>query len=269
MADPGGADRLVVRQVPIPSPFVDEHEVVRLMERSFTSRTKVLLFCHVTRGGLRYPVKTLCDLARQRGVFSAVDGAQAVGVLPVDVHALGCDLYANSLHKWSLAPAGNGVLYVRKEIQGRFRSLFNSAGADASRYEPIGTSPLPLRLAAGSALKFIAQLGVPNIEARARMLAETLANKLAGMPRLKMISPRSWEVRSPAVTLFEIQDMNGVEAQALIQKKYHITVDEHVRDGHNALRVSTHFYNTRREIDQLIMALQEMVRSGQSKRSAG
>ena len=259
---------VVVRQVPIPSPFVDEHEVVKLIERAFTSRTKVLLFCHVTRGGLRYPVKTLCELARQRGVLSAVDGAQAVGVLPVDVHALGCDLYANSLHKWSLAPAGNGVLYVRKEIQGRFRSLFSSAGADASRYEPIGTAPLPLRLAAGSALKFIAQIGVPNIEARARMLSDTLASKLAGIPRLKVISPRSWEVRSPAVTLFEIEGLNAVEAQALIQKKYRITVDEHVRDGHNALRVSTHFYNTRREIDQLITALHEMVGTGRSKRSA-
>src|SRR4030095_140201 len=131
-------------QVAIPSPFVDEHEVVKLMEKAFTNRTKVLLFCHVTRGGLRYPVKELCELARQRGVLSAVDGAQAVGVIPVDVHALGCDLYANSLHKWSLAPAGNGVLYVSKEIQGRFRSLFSSAGTDATRYEPIGTSPLPL-----------------------------------------------------------------------------------------------------------------------------
>ena len=100
------------------------------------------------------------------------------------------------------------------------------------------------------------------------MLAETLASKLAGIPRLKVISPRSWEVRSPAVTLFEIEGLNAVEAQALIQKKYRITVDEHVRDGHNALRVSTHFYNTRREIDQLITALHEMVGSGQSKRSA-
>jgi len=261
---------VVVRQVPIPSPFVDKHEVVSLMERAFTNRTKVLLFCHVTRGGLRYPVKELCELARQRAVLSAVDGAQAVGVMPVDVHALGCDLYANSLHKWSLAPAGNGVLYVRKEIQGRFRSLFSSAGADATRYEPIGTSPLPLRLAAGAALKFIAQIGVPNIEARAQMLSDTLASKLAGIPRLKMISPRSWEVRSPAVTLFEIQGMNAVELQALIQKKYHITIDEHARDGHNALRVSTHFYNTRREIDLLIAALHEIVGSGEARqRGAG
>ena len=260
---------VVVRQVPIPSPFVDQHEVVRLMERAFTDRTKVLLFCHVTRGGLRYPVKTLCELARRRGVVSAVDGAQAVGVIPVDVHALGCDLYANSLHKWSLAPAGNGVLYVRREIQGRFRSLFSNAGADATRYEPIGTSPLPLRLAAGSALKFIAQIGIPNIEARARMLSDTLASKLAGIPRLKVISPSSRETRSPAITLFEIEGLNAVEAQALIQKKYRITVDEHTRDGHNALRVSTHFYNTRREIDQLITALHQIAASGQSKRSAG
>jgi isopenicillin-N epimerase len=259
---------VVVRQVPIPSPFIEKSEVVKLIEKAFTSRTKVLLFCHVTRGGLRYPVKELCELARQRGVLSAVDGAQAVGVMPVDVHDLGCDLYANSLHKWSLAPAGNGVLYVGRGIQRRFRSLFNSSGADASRYEPIGTAPLPLRLAAGSALKFIAQIGVPNIEARARMLSDALANKLAGMPRLKMISPRSWEVRSPAVTLFEIQDMNAVEAQALIQKKYHITIDEHARDGHNALRVSTHFYNTRQEIDQLIAALHQIVRLEEARRRA-
>jgi selenocysteine lyase/cysteine desulfurase len=260
---------VVVRQVPIPSPFTDAHVVVELLERAFTSRTKVLLFCHVTRGGLRYPVKGLCELARRRGVLSAVDGAQAVGVMPVDVHALGCDLYANSLHKWSLAPAGNGVLYVRKEIQGRFRSLFSSTGMDATRYEPIGTSPLPLRLAAGSALKFIAQIGVPNIEARARMLSDTLARKLAGVPRLKMISPSSSEVRSPAITLFEIEGLNAVEAQALIQKKYRITVDEHTRDGHNALRVSTHFYNAHHEIDQLITALHQMVGSGQFKRSVG
>jgi isopenicillin-N epimerase len=260
---------VVVRQVPIPSPFVDEREVVELMERSFTSKTKVLLFCHVTRGGLRYPVKELCELARRRGVLSAVDGAQAVGVMPVDVHALGCDLYANSLHKWSLAPAGNGVLYVRKEIQGRFRSLFSSAGADATRYEPIGTSPLPLRLAAGAALKFIAQIGVPNIEARARMLSDNLASKLTMVPRLKVISPSSRATRSPAITLFEIEGLNAVETQALIQKKYRITVDEHTRDGHNALRVSTHFYNTRHEIDQLIAALHQVVGSGRSRQGAG
>jgi selenocysteine lyase/cysteine desulfurase len=257
---------VVVRQVPIPSPFMDAQEVVRLMERAFTSRTKVLLFCHVTRGGLRYPVKELCELARRRGVFSAVDGAQAVGAIPVDVHALGCDLYASSLHKWSLAPAGNGVLYVRREIQGRFRALFSSAGDDATRYEPIGTSPWPLRLGAGAALKFVMQIGVPNIEARARMLSDALASKLAGVPRLKVVSPSSWKTRSPAITLFEIESMNAVEAQALIQKKYRITVDEHTRDGHNALRVSTHFYNTRHEIDQLISALHEMVGSGQFKR---
>jgi selenocysteine lyase/cysteine desulfurase len=260
---------VVVRQVPIPSPFADAHEVVKLIERAFTNRTKVLLFCHVTRGGLRYPVKELCELARQRGVVSAVDGAQAVGVIPIDLHALGCDLYANSLHKWSLAPAGNGVLYVRKEIQRRFRSLFSSTGADATRYEPIGTSPLPLRLAAGSALRFIAQIGVPNIEARTRMLSDMLARKLAGIPRLKVISPSSREIRSPAITLFEIEGLNAVEAQALIQKKYRITVDEHTRDGHNALRVSTHFYNTRHEIDQLITALHQVAGSGRSNQSAG
>jgi selenocysteine lyase/cysteine desulfurase len=157
-------------------------------------------------------------------------------VVPVDVHAFGCDLYASSLHKWSLAPAGNGMLYVRRDIQGQFRSLFNSSGTGATRYEPIGTSPLPLRFAAGSAVKFITSIGVPNIEARARMLSGILAAKLAGVPRLKVVNPRLWETRSPAITLVELEGLNAAEAQADIQRKYRITVDEHTRDGHNALR---------------------------------
>ena len=91
------------------------------------------------------------------------------------------------------------------------------------------------------------------------MLSDILARRLSVVPRLKVISPSSPETRSPAITLFEIEGLNAVEAQALIQKKYRITVDEHTRDGHNALRVSTHFYNSEEEIDRLAGALREIL----------
>ena len=120
---------IVVRQVAIPSPIVSPEQPLEALSRALSPRTKVLFFCHVTRGGLIYPVKELCSLAHSKGIVSAIDGAQAVGAMPVDVRELGCDLYATSLHKWTLAPAGNGALYVRADMRPRFRHPFQSSSA--------------------------------------------------------------------------------------------------------------------------------------------
>ena len=55
------------------------------------------------------------------------DGAQAFGHIPVDVHAIGCDAYSTSPHKWLLAPKGTGLLYLRRESSARIQSTRVSA----------------------------------------------------------------------------------------------------------------------------------------------
>ena len=52
------------------------------IEDAVTPRTRAVAFCHVTRGGHLYPVRAICGLARERGLASLVDGAQAVGTVP-------------------------------------------------------------------------------------------------------------------------------------------------------------------------------------------
>ena len=65
-----------------------------------TPRTKVIQVSHITcTTGLVFPVEAIAEFARARGVWFHVDGAQAAGMIPVDVHALGCDSYAFSGHK--------------------------------------------------------------------------------------------------------------------------------------------------------------------------
>ena len=59
------------------------------------------------------------------------DGAQAPGMLNVDVKSLGVDTYASSSHKWMLAPKGSGLLYIRKEVQDRVQPLCVSTGYQA------------------------------------------------------------------------------------------------------------------------------------------
>ena len=155
-------DGIEIKEIHIPSPLIGEDDILERISGAIDDRTKILFFCHVTRGGYLYPVKRLCDLARARGLISAIDGAQAVGMLDVDLAAIGSDLYTNSLHKWFLGPAGTGFLYVRRAMQPSFSTLYSPAdepGEDARRYEIQGTYDLPVRAALGTALDFLNRIG--------------------------------------------------------------------------------------------------------------
>ena len=79
-----------IRTVGIPSPPDSPEHIVDLFKQAITKRTRVIVFSHITRGpGLLYPAKALCQLAREHGLISAIDGAQVVGIHPLDLHDIG------------------------------------------------------------------------------------------------------------------------------------------------------------------------------------
>ena len=80
--------------------------------------------------GVVLPVKEICAEARRRNIFTIIDGAQSVGHITVDLQDIGCDAYYSSLHKWLLAPAGNGILYVRQEVVGDIWTVASSYSWD-------------------------------------------------------------------------------------------------------------------------------------------
>ena len=83
-------------------------------------RAGALLLSHVShKSGAVLPVRDACALARRRGAFSIVDGAQAVGQIPVDVTAIGCDAYCMLGHKWLHGPLGTGALWLRDPVDVR------------------------------------------------------------------------------------------------------------------------------------------------------
>ncbi len=254
-------DGIVVHEVPMPSPLPPKEEILERISARMTSRTRVLFFCQVTRGGLLNPVKDLCELARERGVLSAVDGAQAVGMMPVDLRDLGCDFFAASLHKWVLAPAGTGVLYVRRDVQAQFSpGLALEEPDDARRFQMPGTFGYSVRASLGDAIAFLRNIGLDRIGARNRQLSDYLKERLASLPRVRLISSRSPRLSSPGMTIFEVPGQGGMKLRAGLQERG-IGVDDHVRDGHDAVRIATHFFNTRAEIDRTLSALQELIRA--------
>ena len=249
-------DGVKLRTVFMPSPLESEDQAVELIEAALSSATRVLAFCHVTRGGHLYPLRRLSALARERGVLSHVDGAQAVGMFPVDLHDLGCDTYSASLHKWFLGPMGTGFLYVRAASRERVLSPFAPGSpTGAATYRPPGTADLPVRAALAAALDFLEAATLAAVAKRTRHLSDHLKERLEQVPGATLLSGRDAAVSCPGSTIFEIAGVDAVAAVERMGRRAGIHIDEHQRDGHNAVRVSTHVYNTQAEIGHLVAEL--------------
>jgi len=245
-----------VTEVFIPSPFESGAEVVERMEAAITPRTKAIAFCHATRGGHLYPVRALAEMAHRRGLLCLVDGAQAVGQKPIDLRELGCDAYSASVHKWMLGPVGTGFMYVREEARDRIRTSFEAgATVQAPGLAPGGTADFPLRAAVATALDFTNTLGLERIERRCRYLSDYLKAGLAEMEGVTVLSGTN-EVSSPGGTIFEKAGLDALAAVPIMEERIRTHIDEHQRDGHNAIRISTHVYNTTGEIDRLLDAVE-------------
>ncbi len=247
-----------VNEVFIPSPLPPEEEILSRFGDAITPRTRAVAFCHVTRGGHLYPVEAICGLARERGLVSLVDGAQAVGQFSVDLTSLGCDAYSVSLHKWMLAPAGTGFLFVRRDARDRIRTAFApDATQEQPQFGPPGTAAFPVRAAIGTAVDFVATLGLEAVEARCRFLSDHLKSRLTEMSGTSGVTLLSGarDRSAPGSTIFEKEGLDAVAAVAAIEASISSHIDEHQRDGHNAIRVSTHIYNTTEQVDRFVDAL--------------
>ena len=111
-----------------------------------------------------------------------------------------------------------------------------------------------MRAAIDTALEFINTIGVETIAVRNRYLSDYLKARLDENDRVRLLSGATRETSAPGSTIFEIDGVDPIATVAALdaQKFY---IDEHVRDGHQAFRISTHFYNTIEEVDRAVSAL--------------
>ena len=252
-------DGIKIKTVFIPSPLKSITDTVSRLSNAITSKTKAISFCHVTRGGHLYPVKEIVDMAKERNLLTLVDGAQAAGQFPINLNKVRCDAYSVSLHKWILAPAGTGFLFINKEARERMISPFiYEKNQKSPGFNPPGTKDFPVRAAIGTALDYINDIGLLNIEKRCRELSNYLKKGLIQIDGVKILSSPINKLSAPGSTIFEKAGLDAFKSVPMIENMINTHIDEHVRDGHNAIRVSTHIYNTKEQIDQLLEALSKI-----------
>jgi len=228
--------------------------VVKLFTDAMTQRTKAIMFSHITSGfGIVLPARELCALSRERGALSLVDGAQAVGQIPVDVKALGCDAYVGSPHKWLMAPKGTGILYIKRDVQDRFWTTLASSAWDdrergAFRFMQYGTGAVPVVDGLLAALRFIDRLGIDRVARWDAMLTRRLRDGLARVPKARLSSPEDPRFGA-AITTFRVEGVTARDLQnALWARKVRVRAQSDPR----GVRLSAHLYMSPADIDTVL-----------------
>jgi isopenicillin-N epimerase len=251
---------ITLNTVTLPRPPASVDEIVGRFAKALTPRTQIVVFSHITTmTGLVLPVKELCRLARDRGVLSHVDGAHAIGQIPLDLHDLGCDFYATSPHKWLLAPKGTGTLFIREELLERLWVNIATAGwrdhaLKAYRFSSFGTSNLSVMVGLKAALDFHRTLGPNKVYARIHQLAGQLRDKLKEYPQLRLANASSEAFYGGMVSFEPVKgDLKRVLAE-LTARKVRVAGNE------NRIRVATHVFTQPTELNTFLDAVERGLR---------
>ncbi|HEY3888088.1 MAG TPA: aminotransferase class V-fold PLP-dependent enzyme [Caulobacteraceae bacterium] len=152
----------VPRVVQIPLPTTADEALGRIGEAA-GPRVKLAIIDHITSAtALVLPIAEIVADLRQRGVRVLVDGAHAIGQIPLDVGDIGADWYVTNAHKWLFAPKGSALLHAADHVAAMTRpcvtSHFVEMGFPKS-FDYLGTRDYSGWLAIPEAVRFHEQLG--------------------------------------------------------------------------------------------------------------
>lgn len=249
---------IVVKKFTLPKPPKDPAEILSVINDALTPRTRVIFVSHITTvTGVVLPAKEIAALARSKGIISAFDGAHVTGMMRLNLHELGCDLYSSSPHKWLQAPKGTGFLYVRDEMIDRLWNTIATEGWDepklrAHRFQRIGSSNVPALAGLRAALEFANGIGLDRIEQRQRQLADYIHSEM--MRR----GAESWTSPNPAlrgaIATVNVPPIKRMDLENWMWKQHKIRI----RGGEpSKLRLSTPYYLQRKDIDRFLQKFDE------------
>lgn len=254
-----------IREVPIGLPPKSVDELVGGFEKAIAARTRIISVSHaIYISGLITPLKELCEMAHDRDVLVAVDGAHAIGMLDLNMKKMGVDFFAASPYKWLGAPTGAGVLYIKKDLQDSLWPTIATGGwdsrKDSTKFETVGQRAEALIIALGEAIDFQNVIGKARIERRIKALAGYLKRELKKIPGVKLHTSED-PYLSGGLTALSVEGVDPGKIVDYVRSKYNIVIRTvgNKEKGTHGIRVSTHIFITFEHVDMLLEGIRHLV----------
>lgn len=243
-----------INKVELPMPAKDEKSIITAIENAITPNTKIVLLSHInTHSGLVMPFNAISKITKKKGIALIADGAQAPGLMPINVKYLGVDAYATSGHKWLMGPKETGFLYLNKNFQSNINTTFLSSGF-AAYTAASGTRNVATIIGLGAAIDFQTQIGVNKIHQRTLATRNYCLNQLEKLNGIEVVSPKTENLSSGIVSFKLAEAKNSDVFTAMREKDIIIKLL-----GDNSIRISCHMFVTKKEVDVFIEHLNDFL----------
>ena len=247
--------------VSVPNHPSSDEEIVRLYENAITTKTKLLMVCHMVNiTGHILPIKKICKMAHKKGVQVMVDGAHCVGHFQFSIEDLGCDYYGSSLHKWLAVPLGTGLLYVNDKHIDTLWPIFaehHKEPGDIARLNHTGTHPVYHDISIENAIDYYHMLGAERKEARLRYLQEYWTSKVRTNPNIMVNTPKE-SLRACGIANVGLKNIPPKDLAIQLMDRYQIFTVAIDYANVQGCRISPNVFTTTKELDHFIKALNEM-----------
>ncbi len=249
-------------------PVVSKEQILEEFWRGYTSKTKIIFLNHISScTALIFPVKEICDKARELGLITIIDGAHVPGQIDLDITKLNPDFYTGTLHKWMLAPKGSSFLYVKKSFQDMLDPLivgwgYESVSPGESQFldyqEFQGTRDTSVFLCTPKVIGFLEENNWKEKAKECRKMVFDNYQRFCDLLHTQPICPITEEFLGQMASI-PIKTSNPVELKNLLFEKYKIEIPVMPLNGNYFLRYSINTYNSQDDLDILFKTLQEII----------
>lgn len=256
-----------IRQV-ISLPLATKEKILAEFWNGYTPRTKAIFINQISSAtALIFPVKEICQKARELGLLIIVDGAHVPGHVDLDIRALDPDYYTGTLHKWMLSPKGCSFLYVKKELQAQLDPLviswgYESEAPSANRFldyhEQQGTRDIAAFLTAPAAIRFLSENNWPIEASRCRKSILQNYERFCDLLNTTPICPVTEEFLGQMCSI-PITTKKPQQLKNVLIDKYKIEIPVMPAGDKIYLRISMQAYNSDADLDILYVALQDIL----------
>ena len=258
-------------------PINDKGElIIEEFKKLINPRTKLISITHISNAlGTVNDIEEIIRIAHSKNIPVLIDAAQSVQHIPLDVQKLDCDFLAFSAHK-AYGPTGIGILYGKEDWLNKLPPYHGGGEMIASvSFEKTTFNELPYKFEAGTpdfvgstsmaaGLDYISAIGLDNIAQYEHELLEYATAELLKIEGLKIYGTAA---NKSSVVSFLVKDIHHYDMGMLLDKMgiavrtgHHCTQPLMERMGvDGTVRASFAFYNTKEEIDQLVIGIKKVV----------